>query len=116
MNLIQSTLGLLASLTIAAGAAAQTPYVEPGPSLPPELRKLTPAPAPSGAALRVQAMQKLKIRFEQADGNGNGMLTRDEATKAGFGFVATHFDEIDTSKRGAVTFDELALFMQQRRR
>lgn len=111
------TLVWMAMLSSVAGsAAAQAPITETGPTLPPALRQHVPGPSPSGAALQTQAMQKLKIRFEQADANASGGLTKDEASKAGFGFVVTHFDEIDTQKRGSVTFEELAQFMRERRR
>ncbi len=117
MKTMTTTISWLAILSsVAGGAAAQAPISESGPALPPALRQHVPGPSPTGAALQTHAMQKLKIRFEQADVNSSGGLTKDEASKAGFGFVATHFDEIDTKKRGSVTFDELAQFMRDRRR
>ncbi len=117
MNTLKPTLWLLAALSsVSATAVAQVAPVETGPMLPPALRKQAPAPSASGAALRVQAMSKLKIRFEQADVNASGTLTREEASGAGFGFIARHFDAIDTAKRGSVSFEELAAFMQQKKR
>ncbi len=116
MKNLHSTLWLAGALLVAGGASAQSVAVETGPSLPPALRKQVPGPSPSGEALRVHALQKLKIRFEQADTNGSGGLTPEEARVANMGFVVAHFDEIDTAKRGSVSFEELTAFMRQRRR
>ncbi|MFL6658204.1 MAG: EF-hand domain-containing protein [Massilia sp.] len=108
---------LILTLTMfAASAMAQQPVINPGPSLPPGLRTPSSAPPASGQALRAEALQKLKKRFEEADLDSSGSLTREEAERAGLGFVVAKFDEIDTSKRGKVNFDEVRKFMQQRRR
>jgi Ca2+-binding EF-hand superfamily protein len=108
---------LILSLTMLAGCAmAQQAPVNPGPSLPPGLRTPSSEIAASGQALRAEAMQKLKKRFEEADLDSSGSLTREEAERAGLGFVVANFDEIDTAKRGKVNFDEVKKFMQQRRR
>jgi hypothetical protein len=101
-----------------AAPAASTPDLppHPGPYLPPDKRKPSSEPAASGEELRAQAMQKLKKRFEEADLDASGSLTRDEASKAGLGFVVKNFDRIDSAHRGAVSFDDLKAFMQQRRK
>ena len=69
----------------------------------------------SGPALQYQAMQKLKQRFEEADADGSGSLSREEARKAGLGFVDKNFDHIDSAKRGNVSFDDLKTYLMQRR-
>jgi hypothetical protein len=101
-----------------AAPAASTPDLppHPGPYLPPDKRKPSSEPAAAGEELRAQAMQKLKKRFEEADLDARGSLTRDEARKAGLGFVLKNFDRIDTSHRGMVSFDDLKAFLQQRRK
>jgi hypothetical protein len=106
---------LLAALLATGTVGAQT-NPGPGPYLPPDKRTPSSEPAASGPALRMQAIQKLKQRFEQADLDGNGRLTRDEASKAGLGFVVQHFDEIDSAHRGAVSFDELKAYLVERRK
>ena len=123
--------GLLGMALLAAGAtgaasAADTPATpaaatsplppHPGPYLPPDKRQPTPEAPASGAALRAQAMQKLKQRFDAADLDASGSLTREEARKAGLGFVVKNFDRIDASHRGAVSFDDLKIYLQQRRK
>ena len=52
-------------------------------------------------------------RFKQADTNGDGMLSRDEA-KA-LPKLARHFDEIDANHDGQVTADELRAYHQAMR-
>ena len=47
-------------------------------------------------------------RFKQADTNGDGMLSREEA-KA-LPMIAKHFDEIDANHDGQVTADELRAY------
>jgi len=105
------TLPLFILLASAAGAtAAQAP---PGvdAQVPPALR-VRPAEAPAaGAALRAQALAKLKAQFKAADRDGNGSLTPEEAKH--FGFVAGHFDAIDDRRRGAITFDDLRAYLER---
>lgn len=118
---------LIAYLALAAGiavmGAAQTAEQQQSdmapradPYVPPAKRVPSPETAASGEALRVQALQKLKLRFEQADLDANGSLTLDEARRAGLGYVADHFDEIDRARNGKVSFEDLRLYMAQRRR
>ena len=98
----------------AAAQAAQNiprdPYVPPAKRLPSHERPAT------GEELRQQALAKLKLRFEQADLDASGALTEAEARKAGLGFVANHFAQIDTAHSGKVTFEDLRRFMAQRRK
>lgn len=116
MNHMQSSLILCAALALLAPCAmAQANTANPGPSLPPALRTPSPAVPASGQALRDEAMQKLKRRFEEAD-LASGSLSLEEAQRAGLGFVVTSFDQIDSAGRGKVSFDDVKKFMQQRRR
>jgi Ca2+-binding EF-hand superfamily protein len=57
----------------------------------------------------------MKQQFNAADSNGDGKLTREEA-KAGMPFVYKHFDEIDTSKKGYVTVEDIAARAAARRK
>lgn len=101
-----------------AAAATSAPDLppHPGPWLPPDKRKPSSEPAASGEELRAQAIHKLKKRFEEADLDASGSLTKDEARKAGLGFVVKNFDRIDAGHRGLVSFDDLKAYMQQRRK
>ncbi len=69
----------------------------------------------AGPVLQFHTMQKLKKRFEEADLNGDGFLSRDEAHQAGLGFVEKNFDHIDSAQRGSVNFEDLKAFIIQRR-
>jgi hypothetical protein len=84
------------------------------PWVPPELRKPSAAPPTEGAALRAQVEHKLKSAFDAADVGHAGSLTREQASAAGLGFVARHFDEIDRQKAGAVRFDDVKRFLISR--
>jgi Ca2+-binding EF-hand superfamily protein len=117
---------VLAAATSYAGAHAQAPQpetaapavlsapVHPDPYIPPGMRK-PPRDGAAGPVLQFHAMQKLKKRFEEADVNGDGLLSRDEAHKAGLGFVEKNFDHIDSAQRGSVNFEDLKAFIIQRR-
>lgn len=102
---------LLGAAFLVAPAAAQAP-VGVDPQLPPALRN-RPATEPpaAGAALRAQALAKLEAQFRAADLDGNGYLSPEEAKR--FGFVARHFDAIDTGRRGAVSFDDLRAYLER---
>jgi Ca2+-binding EF-hand superfamily protein len=52
----------------------------------------------------------MAARLKQADTNGDGMISRDEA-KA-LPRIAAHFDEIDANHDGQITADELRAFHQ----
>ena len=96
-------------VSAAAPAVAQQP-IGVDAQVPPALRnRPAQAPAATGAALRAQAMAKLEAQFRAADLDSDGRLTPEEAK--GFGFVAGHFDDIDTGRRGAVTFDDLRAYL-----
>lgn len=109
---------LAAGLLAAAGAQAQSDSTLQGPSLPPALRSQGPSGTPpnSGEALRNEAQQKLRRRFEEAELDGDGKLSEDEARRAGLGFIVANFAEIDSAKIGKVSFADVQKFMQQRRK
>lgn len=99
---------------LSLNACAQVPAGQQGPFLPPALRSPPPTTPASGQALRNEALDKLKKRFQEADLDTSGSLTREEARRAGLGFVDNNFDEIDTAGRGKVSFDDVRKFMAQR--
>ena len=51
-------------------------------------------------------------RLKQADTNGDGMLSRDEA--AALPMISKHFDEIDANHDGQITMEELRAFHKAR--
>jgi hypothetical protein len=115
----------LAALAFAAAlpAFAQAQGVEPtapvqtqarDPWVPPALRNVKPAPATEGAELQAQVERKLRARFDAADVERTGALTRDQAEAAGLGVVAKNFDRIDTAGTGKVTFEDLKRYLRSR--
>ena len=88
----------------------------PGPSIPPALRSQAPsgAPAASGETLQKQARHKLRLRFDEADVDASGKLTEEEARRAGLGFISGNFAAIDSARKGAVSFDDVNRFLEQR--
>jgi hypothetical protein len=118
----------MAMLVAFSNAGAQTPQAEaatpasirsapanPDADVPPALRRPLRDASSGPILLRYQAMQKLKRRFDEADTDGNGALNRDEARKAGLGFIDKNFDHIDTAQRGNVNFEDLKAWIIQRR-
>jgi Ca2+-binding EF-hand superfamily protein len=64
-------------------------------------------------ALQEQVARKLKQAFDAADAGGTGTITREQARAAGLGFVDAHFDSIDAARRGAVSFEDLKVFLRE---
>ncbi|TDR76488.1 EF-hand domain-containing protein [Paludibacterium purpuratum] len=86
------------------------PYVPP--RVKAAARAMAVAPTTSGASLQAQALGKLQQKFNQADLDHTGRITKTQAKQTGFGFVANHFEQIDAQHRGSVSFDELKTFMR----
>jgi hypothetical protein len=103
------TMHLLFLLLGVAGAASAQGPIGVDAQVPEALRNRPAASAATGEALRAQALSKLEGQFRTADLNGDGRLSQEEAK--GFGFVARHFDAIDTGRRGAVTFDDFRAYL-----
>jgi Ca2+-binding EF-hand superfamily protein len=61
---------------------------------------------------RRAAMEKFNERFKEADANGDGKLTLDEA-QAKMPMVAKNFNEIDADHKGYVTKQEVAKAMRK---
>jgi len=115
MNLTLRTFASAAAFTLVSlNACAQVTPAPAGPYLPPSLRSPAPSTPASGQALHNQAMDKLKKRFQEADLDASGSLTREEARRAGLGYVDNHFDQIDSAGRGKVSFDDVRGYMAKR--
>ena len=70
------------------------------------------AQAAEGGRGRDMAAQ-VKQRFEAADVNHDGRLTKEEA-KTGMPNVYKNFDAIDTRKSGSVTLADIAAFVREK--
>lgn len=61
-----------------------------------------------------EAREAFKERFDAADANHDGQLTKDEA-KSKMPKIYEHFDEIDTARKGSVTKQDIAKWMKSQR-
>lgn len=77
------------------------------------LRTTAPAPKPSPATVAQGVQDELAAQFQRASG-ARASLTAQQAKAAGWGFVADHFGQIDTSRKGYVTLAEITSFMAAR--
>lgn len=65
----------------------------------------------SATARRPRMAAKLEQRFQAADANHDGKLTKEEADGK-MPMVYKNFDAIDTEKAGAVTLEAITRYMQ----
>ncbi|HEX4479232.1 MAG TPA: EF-hand domain-containing protein [Rudaea sp.] len=86
---------LLAALSIAATTAA---FAADTPPTPTHIEK-------AGA--------KMREKFDAADLDHDGLLTRDEAAK-GLPRAAKHFDEIDVNHDGKLSMQEVAQYLRSK--
>jgi len=109
-SLVLAPFGAAGGEPLAVGA--EQPLRDPW--VPPESRPTSVTPPSEGAALRAQVERKLKQAFDAADTGQTGSLTRQQASAAGLGFVARHFDEIDRQRSGTVRFDDVKRYLVER--
>jgi hypothetical protein len=108
----------LALLAIASPARAQ-PHLDPGK--PPAAAQQAAReenrtrPASVGATLASDVERHLRASFDAADTAHRGTLSRAEAQAGGFGWIANHFDAIDTRHAGRVSFDDVKRYLDSRR-
>ena len=75
------------------------------------LLALAVAPAAhADADQRAAAIEKLRAKFNAADADHDGLLSRDEAAN-GMPHVAAHFDEADTDHDGKLSQAEVAAYL-----
>ncbi len=97
----------------AAAGAGSPPAALRDPWVPPSTRKLASTPPTRGVVLKAQVEQKLRASFAAADVDGQGTLTREQARAGGLGVVANHFERIDATHRGRVSFDDLVRYLRE---
>ena len=103
---------------LAASTAGAAPHLDPGQP-PAAARQAAQAeirarPASVGATLDADAERLLRASFDAADAAHRGTLSRAEAQAGGFGWIANHFDAIDTRHAGRVSFDDVKRYMGSR--
>jgi hypothetical protein len=109
---------LLACLLAVAAAADAAPFLDPGRP-PASAQQAAQAqnrvrPASVGATLDAEAEAHLRASFDAADRAHRGTLSRAEAQAGGFGWIANHFDAIDTRHAGRVSFDDVRRYLKLR--
>lgn len=109
---------LLASMLALATAAGAAPLRDPAQP-PSAVRQAAQAqnrvrPASVGATLDSEAEAHLRASFDAADTAHRGTLTPAEARAGGFGWIANHFDAIDTRHAGRVGFDDVRRYLKAR--
>jgi Ca2+-binding EF-hand superfamily protein len=65
--------------------------------------------------LREEARDRFQERWQRADPNRNGRITREQAARNLPG-ISQHFDEIDANHDGVITQDEVRAFRERRAR
>ncbi|MBL8518957.1 MAG: EF-hand domain-containing protein [Betaproteobacteria bacterium] len=85
------------------------------PCVPESVRQKAMAATPLPTQSVAEAVtRRLKARFDAADANRTGALTRAQAEAGGFGFIAQNFEAIDRKRAGAVTFEDVKGFLLAR--
>lgn len=106
----------LAATVLAAQAAEDAPLLPRSEPYVPKAQRIPSRDTPAtGAELKAQALAKLRQRFEEADRDRSGALTRQEAATAGLGYVDKNFEEIDLARKGAVTFADVQAYLRRRK-
>ena len=109
---------LLLPALLAAAAAQAGPFLDPGRP-PVAAQQAAQAESRARAAslaptLDAEAMAHLRASFDVADVAHRGTLSREEARSGGFGWIADHFDAIDTRRAGRVSFDDVRRYLGTR--
>ena len=109
---------LVLSMLLAAAAVQAGPHLDPG-APPASAQQAAQAEnrvraASVGAVLDSEAEQHLRDSFDAADTAHRGTLSRAEAQAGGFGWIANHFDAIDTQRAGRVSFDDVKRYLKSR--
>ncbi|WP_375541759.1 2-oxoglutarate dehydrogenase [Paraburkholderia sp. CNPSo 3281] len=72
---------------------------------------LTPS---TGTQLQQQAQQRVEARLGANSALSNGAsITKAQAQSSGLGFIAQHFDQIDTAHTGRVSMSDVRQYLQK---
>jgi len=96
-----------------AAAPSRSQLGEMGdPYVPPAARHPSHEAPSSGEALRRQVEAKLQRQFAAADPQHTGLVTREQAQQAGWGYLVQHFDRIDTAHSGSVSLEQIERYQR----
>jgi hypothetical protein len=75
---------------------------------------LTACAAAAGGSRADRIAAKMKDRFDTADADHDGYVSRAEAQQ-GLPRIAEHFEEIDANRDGKLSYDEIAQYLRSKR-
>nr|WP_315598886.1 EF-hand domain-containing protein [uncultured Cupriavidus sp.] len=93
---------LAVSISVANGSVGAQPSQQRPPASSPVATDVNEVPQPPSGMTPAERMKWFTERFEAADVDHDGKLTREEA-RTGMPEVYKRFDQLDTRKRGYVT-------------
>jgi hypothetical protein len=110
--------GTAQAQTVQAVAPVHLPHRGSGVDGPYFPGKRAAAMLPStGSELQQQAQRRLDARLGANTVLSNGAaITQAQAQANGLGYIAKHFNEIDTAHSGRVTMSDVRQYLQQRQR
>ncbi len=77
--------------------------------------RVAPVAPSTGTLLQQQAQQRLEARLGANSALSNGAaITKAQAQQNGLGYIARHFDEIDTAHSGRVSLSDVRQYLQQK--
>ena len=107
------------AMLLGAAAVHAAPFRDPGTppaaTLQAAQAENRARPASVGATLDTDAERLLRASFDAADSAHVGTLSRAQAQAGGFGWIANHFDAIDTRHAGRVSFDDVRSYLALQR-
>lgn len=104
-----ATLQAVSPATPLPGAGVDGPFIQRG------ARASATSPT-TGAALVQEARNRLATSLGENRAFGNdARITQAQAQANGLGYVAQHFQEIDTAKSGKVSLKQVQAYLQQQR-
>jgi hypothetical protein len=110
-------------LAMLSAAHAQTPAAPTAPATSAPAPAAPAAPAPAAPALTARPItpqthhrMTMAQRFDAANTSHDGHLTLVQAKSANMSVVVKNYDQIDTSKKGYVTLDDIHSYYRARHR
>ncbi|KVD27079.1 hypothetical protein WI84_29370 [Burkholderia ubonensis] len=95
----------------AYGSGAERQRTQPERiEIPSDIRRPTEPPL-SGRDLQQHLRDRYRQRFDAADIQRAGRITKEQARRAGWGYVVRNFDEMDATGSGTVGFGDIMNFM-----
>ncbi|PTB17911.1 2-oxoglutarate dehydrogenase [Trinickia symbiotica] len=118
LMLLSVLAGGVGAATLQSVAPVQLPHRGSGVDGPYFPRTRVTATMPTtGNDLAQQAQQRLDARLGANTVLSNGAaITKTQAQANGLGYIAKHFDQIDTTHSGRVTMSDVRQYLQQRQR